>query len=323
MWCAARFLFRPLTIYAVFSSKLLEIIKHHFPTVHCYADDTQVYISFSPNDMLGQLTAGKLLESCIADIRAWMFNENLTLNDEKTEFLIIGTPQQLEKVAITHIRVGNTNIYPVPVARNLRSWFDYKLSMTNHITKICASSFFYLYNIRRIWKYLTKKSAESLIHAFISSRLDYCNSLLYGLPNCSLIKLQRVQNACARLTFNEGRYCRITPLLVKLHWLPVQSRIVFKILLLTFKILHGTAPSYLESLISLKPQSRYNLRCSRDTLLLKQPTFIAKVTLNDRSFTCAAPKLWNALPFEVRHAKSLDIFKTKSKSHPFYLAFLS
>ena len=166
-------------------------------------------------------------------------------------------------------------------------------------------------------------STESLVHAFISSRLDYCNSLLYGLPNCSLIKLQRVQNACARLIFAEGRYCHITPLLIKLHWLPIQSRIVFKILLLTFKILHGTAPTYLDSLISLKPQSCYNLRSSCDTLLLMQPSFKSKVTLGDRSFSCAAPKLWNALPFEVRDSKSLDIFKSRLKTHLFRLAFLS
>ena len=151
---------------------------------------------------------------------------------------------------------------------------------------------------------------------FFSSRLDYCNSLLYGLPNCSFIKLQRVQNACARLIFTEGRYCQITPLLIKLHWLPIQSRIMFKILLLTFKILHGTAPAYMESLISLKPQSCYNLRRSSDTFLVKQPGFISKATLGDRSFTCG-----NALPFEVRNSKSLDIFKSKLKAHLYHLAF--
>ena len=117
--------------------------------------------------------------------------------------------------------------------------------------------------------------------------------------------------------------CRITPFLIKLHWLPIHSRIVFKILLLTFKILHGTVPTYLESLTSLKPQSCYNLRRSSDTPLLKQPAFISKATLGDRSLTWAAPKLWNALPFEVRNCKSLDIFKSKVKTHLSRLAVLS
>ena len=189
-----------------------------------------------------------------------MLHDNLTLNDEKTEVLIIGAPQQLEKVVITHIRVGNTNIYPVPLARNLGSWFVANISMTDHISKTCSSSFYYLYNLRRIRKYLSNKS-----HALVSSRLDYSNSFLYGLPNWSFIKLQ---NACARLIFAEGRYCQITPLFIKLHWLPIKSRIVFKILSLTFKILHGRAPTYLDSLLSLKPQSCYKLRSSCDTLLL-------------------------------------------------------
>ena len=182
--------------------------------------------------------------------------------------------------------------------------------MTDHISKICSSSFYYLYNLRRIRKYLSNKSTESLVHAFVSC------------TNCLLIKLQKVQNACARLIFAEDRYCHITPLLIKLHWLPIQPRLVFKILLLTFKILHGTAPTYLNSLISPKPQSCYNLRSSCDTPLLKQPSFKSKVTLGDRSFTCTAPKLWNALPFEVRDSKSLDIFKSKLKTHLFRLAFL-
>ena len=165
---------------------------------------------------------------------------------------------------------------------------------------------------------------DLLLHFLLHLCLDF--ALLTVTQEDSLLcpgdKLQRVQNACARLIFAEGRYCHITPLLIKLHWLPVQSRIVFKILLLTFKILHGTAPTYLDSLISLKPQSRYNLRSSCDTLLLKQPSFKSKVTLCDRSFTCAAPKLWNALPFEVRDSKLLDVFKSKLKTHLFRLAFL-
>ena len=157
-------------LFTLYSSKLFDIIKGHFPAVHCYADDTQVYISFRANDRLDQLN--ELLESCITDIRSWMLHDNLKLNDEKTELLIIGTPQKLEKVVITHIRVGNTNIHPVAVARNLRSWLDANVSMTEHISKSCSSSFHYLNNLRRIRKYLSKKSAKSLIHAFITIRRD-------------------------------------------------------------------------------------------------------------------------------------------------------
>ena len=130
-------------------------------------------------------------------------------------------------------------------ARNLGSWFDSKLTMATHISKTCNSAFYYLYNLRRIRKYLSKDNTKTLIHAFISSRVDYCNSLLYGLPEYQLNKLQRVQNMCARLICNESKYCHFTPLLVDLHWLPVKVRIELKILLIVFKIFKGLAPSYL------------------------------------------------------------------------------
>ena len=109
---------------------------------HCYADDSQVYISFSPNDRAEQLAAARNMEDCIRDIRVWMLNNGLKLNDDKTEFLIIGTSQQLGKLDNISIRVGDSDIHPVPIARNLGSWFDPRLSMATHITKIWASSFY-------------------------------------------------------------------------------------------------------------------------------------------------------------------------------------
>ena len=141
--------------------------------------------------------------------------------------------------------------------------------MAIHISKTCNSAFYYLYNLRRIRKYLSKDNTKTLIHAFISSRVDYCNSLLYGLPEYQLNKLQRVQNMCARLICNESKLCHITPLLVDLHWLPVKFRIEFKILLIVFKIFKGLAPSYLSFLITPKPVSKYNLRSSSDKKTVK------------------------------------------------------
>ena len=95
-----------------------------------------------------------------------------------------------------------------------------------------------MHNIKRIRKYLSRESTEMLVHAFITSRVDYCSSLLYGLPNYQLNKLQRVLNASARLVCNASRFCHISPLLRGLHWLPVKARIAFKILLITFKVAH-------------------------------------------------------------------------------------
>ena len=118
-----------------------------------------------------------------------------------------------------------------------------------------------------IRKYLTKECTETLIHAFISSRLDYCNSLLFGVPECHLHKLQRVQNAAACLIFQGSRFCHITPLLKSLHWLSVKYDTVFKIILITLKAIHGLAPAYINELISVIDNGRYDFH-SNDSLLL-------------------------------------------------------
>ena len=145
-------------------------------------------------------------------------------------------------VSCDKITVGDAEICPITAAKDLGVYFDYALTMTTHVNKTSSSAFFYLYNIRHIRKFLSRQHTETLIHAFTTSRIDYCNSLLYGLPGKTLCKLQRIQNACARLL---PRFCHITPLLIELHWLPVRQRITFKLLLITFKTLHQLAPSYL------------------------------------------------------------------------------
>ena len=192
-------------------------------------------------------------------------------------------------------------------------------TMSSHISKLCSVAFYHLCNIRRIRKYLSQETAETLVHAFITSRIDYCNSLLYGLPNNQLAKIQRVLNASARLVCNAPRFCHITPIMRDLHWLPIRARINFKVLLLTFKALYGLAPQYLQSLISVKT-SCYNLRGS-NTLLLAMPSVKSKVTLGDRAFAIAAPLLWNSLPSELRSITCVTSFKAHLKTFLFRNAY--
>ena len=123
--------------------------------------------------------------------------------------------------------------------------------MTDHINKACNAAFYHLHNLRRIKKYLSRDFLITLVHAFITSRLDHCNGLLFGLPKAQIAKLQRVQNAAARLLLGIGKFSHITPALYELHWLPVSLRIDYKILLLTFKCIYGLAPTYLSDLISI------------------------------------------------------------------------
>ena len=217
-------------------------------------------------------------------------------------------------ITIRSIKVGQADVSPVVSARNLGTWFDAHLDMGTDITKTCSSAFFYLYNISHIRKYLSRESTEKIVHAFISSRLDYCNSLLYGIPEYQTRKLQRVMNASARLIYRAPKFCHITPLLAELHWLPVRARIHNKILLITYKILHGHALKDLSNLISIQQPSCYSLKRNDTGPLLQRPIAKTKKTMGDRAFQIAAPLLWNKLARSAREARNLESFKTIIKT---------
>ena len=192
------------------------------------------------------------MELCVKDIRTWMIADKLKMNEKKTEFMIIGTKLQLEKVNIDHLMVGSSRVSPVPIVKNLGTWFDSNLNLREHINKTCRAGHFQLHKIKHTQKYLSDVAARTLVHAFIIGRIDYCSSLLYGLPSVHLNKLQRVQNSAARLICNISRYEHITPVLHTLHWLPVQYRVNFKVLMLAFKTIHGLAPDYISDLICIR-----------------------------------------------------------------------
>ncbi len=171
----------------------------------------------------------------------------------------------------------------------------------------------------KVKPYLPCKEFESVIHAFITSRLDYCNSLYVGLDQSSLQRLQLVQNAAAQLLTGTKKYEHITPVLASLHWLPVRFRIEFKILLIVFKILHGLALAYLSELLHVHTPVRA-LRSSNQ-VLLDVPRARLK-NKDDRAFSVVAPNLWNRLPVHIRTAQSVGIFKSFLKTHLNSLAFI-
>ena len=115
--------------FTIYGSKLFQILKHHLPSVHTYADDTQLYLSFKQSDTFSEVEAVSAMQKCICDVRAWMREDHLMLNDDKTEFLIIGTGQQLSKVSIQSIKVGQAEVSSVVSARNLGTCFDTHLDM--------------------------------------------------------------------------------------------------------------------------------------------------------------------------------------------------
>ena len=168
--------------------------------------------------------------------------------------------------------------------------------MNKHVDRTVQAAFFKLREIAYYRRFLTTDSLKTLVHAYVTSRLDYCNSVLIGLPDHLLCKLQSVLNAAARLVTGTRKFDHITPILKNLHWLPIKQRIKYKTLLLVFKSLNNLAPPYLRNKLVLKSENC--LRSSNQKLLII-PTKTLKY-YGDRSFSTAGPKLWNALPKEVK-----------------------
>jgi len=142
---------------------------------------------------------------------------------------------------------------------------------------------------------------------------------MVGVPAVQLSKLQRLENAAARLVSNVAKYDHITPTLVKLHWFPVRFRVILKIAMLAHKCIYGNAPEYLRGLVKVKRTPRYNLR-SDGGMLLEDYSARSKKTLGDRAFKTAAPKIWNILLVDIRMQDNYNIFKGQLKTHYFRLA---
>ena len=157
------------------------------------------------------------------------------------------------------------------------------------MTAVCRSATFHFRNISRIRRYLTAAATEQVVHAFATSRLDVGNALLYRLPLKQIQRLQKVQNWAAHLVDSFMKHSHATPLLMKLHWLPMAVRVEFKILLLTHRA--GHVPGYIEQYISRR-QPVKSLRSSEHNLLCVPLT---RRQWGDRAFSVAAPSLWNAI----------------------------
>ena len=216
--------------------------------------------------------------------------------------------------------LGSLQPYIKPVVSNLGVKLDNALNLEKQISDVVSSSFYHLRLLAKIKPVLSFNDLERVIHAFISSRLDYCNALYVGLNKGSIARLQLVQNAAARLLTGTRIFEHITPVLASLHWLPVHFRINFKILLFVWKSLNGLAPQYISELIKINVPSR-PLRSSGQ-LKLDAPKGNKK-SRGDRAFSIVGPTLWNLLPPQIRLAPSIGIFKSRLKTHLFALAFIS
>jgi len=282
-------------LFILYTTPLSSLISSQSAPVkhHLYADDTQLFVSFSPSKFD---EAHSCLQSTISAISNWMTANFLSLNPSKTEFLLIGLPYQLSKLNQPYLVLpDNTSVYPVSSARNLGVIFDSNLSFSQHIKSISKSCFYHIRDLRRIRSTLNFETARTIATALVHSKLDYCNSLFYELPDILLNQLQAVQNSLARAVTRTSRFSHITPVLKSLHWLKIKQRIHYKLISITYTTLHHNSPDYINNKIKL--QSARSTRSST-LITLHQPPI--KLETGKRAFSFAAPFLWNSLPKTLR-----------------------
>ena len=303
--------------FPAYSSPLFRIARKHGVEMHMYADDTQLYLKFKPHNYNWAILK---MEECLSEIRLWMSENLLKLNDKKTEFMVIGKSNPLSKLpSDKSIMIGQERIFPTSTARNIGVVLDAHLDMTAQVSSVCKASYIQLHNISRIRKYLTYEATSTLINALVTSKLDYNNSILFGLPGYVRKPLQMVQHCAARLITHTRKYDHITPVLMELHWLPVQARIHYKIAVLVFKSLNQSAPKYLQEIVTPYKSPQDGLRSENNNTIKKRKR--GQRWCGDRSFAFAAGHIWNSLPLDLRKCEKFDTFKKDLKTHLFKIVY--
>ena len=210
----------------------------------------------------------------------------------------------------------------IPVSKELKSLgviLDSRLTFGAHVKAVAKACNYHIWSLGHIRPLISTEMAQTLACSLVGAKLDYCNAVLYGAPAKSIVVLQRIQNNLARVVQQAPKYTHVTPVLRKLHWLPVKQRITFKLAVLTYKVRSTSNPSYLSSLLSGQTTaSHMTLRSARRSTLHVDHT---RTEYGARAFHVAAPTIWNSLPIEIVLAPSVNVFKTRLKTFLYKTAF--
>ena len=305
-------------LFLVYTHSLASLLAAHGVDYHIYADDCQIYLP-----IVDIAESKNMITALMHDIKVWMLERKLKLNESKTEVMVIkGNLRTNITQDFGVLNVGFSALAPTEIVRNLGVCFDQQLSFRKQIDMVVKSCFLQIRNIYAVKKYLDHDCLHTLVHSLVMSRIDYCNSLYVSLPNYSLRKLQSVINRSARLVCSLPPRIPTTGYLIDLHWLPIKARIEFKICLLAFKALKYGEPSYLANLLTHQDATQgMALRTSDDPFRLVEPRAISERHFSNRAFSYTAPRLLNRLPVSIKEIDSLDLFKSKLKSYLFTRAY--
>ena len=281
-----------------------------------YADDNSGYQVFSLSSE--SIVFNEFIPNCIAQVKLWMNDYFLKINESKTKIIVFGRPVFHRGLETTSVTLNDGDIITTTNRiKYLGFHFDKFLSLTTHVNKVASHCYILLKTVRQIRKFLDQSQVEMIMHSIISSRIDYCNVLLFGSQKVNCInKLQRVQDCASRLVLGKGRLQGYpsTVRLNILHWLPVEKRIVFKILVIIYKCYHGKAPNIITSILVRKfPDSSPNdddFNCDYDDRL-----YYPMLNIGRRAFSFYAPRLWNVLPMYIRQCVTLETYKKNLKTY--------
>ena len=304
-------------LFIIYTSSLQYVLKELKVSFHLYADDTQIYFRLSSN-----IEEDKIKIQSISDaVDKWMKDRKLKMNAGKTKIMVIRNNRgSVSNVLGQEAFFGDSRVAVTEKEKNLGFVFDQTLSLVDQINKVKQKSISGLINISHISSFIDKNHRIQLVHSLVLSHIDFCNSLYYDLPNTTIHPLQMILNSAARLVVNLPRFshARITPICIKLHFLPVKARIEFKICLLVFKALKYGQPSYVSDL--LKPYEHASSVQLRSIGRLKEPSISSRV-ISERCFEYHAPRLFNKLPNDVKMQLTVPAFKRKLKTHIFQKAY--
>ena len=249
------------------------------------------------------------MQLCICGFKAWVTANMHKLNDNKTEHMLVTSTRTKYLDSLpTSITIGNAKIPFKKSVKNLGFSLNCRLTVNAHVSNIARTCYFELRRLVYIRGFMTSIATATLVSAFVLSRIDYCDSLLFGCTHDVTSHLERIQNYAARVILRLPRSSSLTLHLKSLHWLRVKVRSTYEIACLCYHCHSSTAPSYVTDMLHRKPMHSRNTRSSSYTMpLLNRPAH-SKATLGDLSFSFASSTVWKSIPNDVRCAPLLSSF---------------
>ena len=300
-------------LFILYIHDLINIAKKHNLSAHFYADDSQLYLGFSP--IFETSTAMNQVKNCLIDVKYWMNDNFLKLNLSKTQVIFFGRKNGFSLFSVNmsleeKIFYSDENM----TVETLGIILDSKLSLQAQVANVVKSSYFNLKKLQQIRHCLNTDTRLLLVKSFVISKLDYCNMLLINSSQTLIGKLQRVINAAVRFVYNLRLSQHVTEYARRCHILPAKYRIYFKSCTTVFKIIHGLSPDYLVNIVSFATVNRPNLRSGDDLLRLKVPDC-------KKCIEHGMIMNWNSLPLAIRENSNLKNFRKDLKTYLFQIAY--